>query len=54
MAQGRLSAVLEDRPTPELPIHMLYAPNRYLSAKVRAFIDWTVALFEQHAGLRRR
>ena len=53
VAQGRLNAVLADWQTPELPIHMLYAPNRYLSAKVRAFIDWTVALFEHHEGLRR-
>lgn len=53
LAQGRLTAVLEDWQTPEFPIHMLYAPNRYLSAQVRAFIDWTVALFERHEGLRR-
>ena len=53
LAQGRLAAVLEDWQTPELPIHVLYAPNRYLSAPVRAFIDWTVALFERHEGLRR-
>jgi DNA-binding transcriptional LysR family regulator len=54
VAQGRLDAVLEDWQTPELPIHMLYAPNRYLSAKVRAFIDWTVALFERDPSLKRR
>ena len=53
LAQGRPQAVLEDWQPPEQPIHMLYAPNRYLSAKVRAFIDWTVALFERHPGLRR-
>jgi hypothetical protein len=34
-------------------VHVLYAPNRFLSAKVRVFIDWSVALFEQHACLRR-
>lgn len=54
LAQGRLTAVLEDWQAPELPIHMLYAPNRYLSAKVRAFIDWTVALFERDPSLKRR
>jgi LysR family transcriptional regulator, regulator for bpeEF and oprC len=53
VAQGRLNAVLADRQTPEVPIHMLYAPNRYLSAKVRAFIDWTVALFERDPSLKR-
>jgi DNA-binding transcriptional LysR family regulator len=53
VTEGRLVAVLEDWQTPELPIHVLYAPNRYLSAKVRAFIDWAVVLFEQHECLRR-
>lgn len=50
---GRLVPVLEAWSTPTVPIHVLYAPNRYLSAKVRVFIDWTVALFERHACLRR-
>jgi DNA-binding transcriptional LysR family regulator len=50
---GRLTAVLEDWRTPSVPVHVLYAPNRYLSAKVRVFIDWTVALFERHDCLRR-
>jgi DNA-binding transcriptional LysR family regulator len=50
---GHLVAVLDDWYTPSIPVHMLYAPNRYLSAKVRIFIDWTVALFEQHDSLRR-
>jgi len=53
VAQGRLIAVLDGWQPPALPIHMLYAPNRYLSAKVRAFIDWTVALFENNGCLRR-
>jgi DNA-binding transcriptional LysR family regulator len=50
---GRLVPVLEDWHTPTIPVHVLYAPNRFLSAKVRVFIDWSVALFEQHACLRR-
>jgi DNA-binding transcriptional LysR family regulator len=54
VAQGQLRAVLEDWPSPTQPIHLLYAPNRYLSAKVRAFIDWTVALFERDPSLKRR
>ena len=50
---GRLVALLQDRQTPTIPVHVLYAPNRYLSAKVRVFIDWVVALFERHENLRR-
>jgi DNA-binding transcriptional LysR family regulator len=34
-------------------VHLLYAPNRYMSAKVRVFIDWIVALFERHEILGR-
>jgi LysR family transcriptional regulator for bpeEF and oprC len=29
--------------------HVAYPANRHLPAKVRAFIDWTIALFAQHA-----
>jgi DNA-binding transcriptional LysR family regulator len=50
---GRLVALLEDWQTPSAPVNVIYAPNRYLSAKVRVFIDWTVALFEGHENLRR-
>jgi DNA-binding transcriptional LysR family regulator len=35
-------------------VHVIYAPNRYLSAKVRVFIDWLVELFERDEHLRRR
>jgi DNA-binding transcriptional LysR family regulator len=51
---GRLLAVLEDRQTPTIPAHVLYAPNRYLSAKVRVFIElgsWRSS--RRHDHLRR-
>lgn len=51
---GQLVPLLEDWRTPAIPVHVLYAPNRYLSAKVRVFIDWTVALFERNDDLRLR
>ena len=51
---GQLVPLLEDWRTPAIPVHVLYAPNRYLSAKVRVFIDWTVALFEHNDDLRLR
>jgi len=50
---GQLVALLGDWQTPRTPVHVLYPPNRYLSAKVRVFIDWAVALFERQDGLRR-
>jgi DNA-binding transcriptional LysR family regulator len=51
---GQLVPVLADWKTPSYPVHVLYAPNRYLSAKVRVFIDWAVSLFERQETLRRR
>ncbi|OUM02841.1 LysR family transcriptional regulator [Variovorax sp. JS1663] len=50
---GHLVLLLQDWQTPVHPVSVVYAPNRYLSAKVRVFIDWTVALFERHESLRR-
>lgn len=42
---GRLEVVLEDFPPTELGIHALYAPNKYLAAKSRVFIDFLVERF---------
>ena len=30
---------------PLLPVYVVYPPNRHLSAKVRAFVDWAAELF---------
>ena len=54
IAAGRLVPLLEDWQQQTIPVHVIYAPNRYLSAKVRVFIDWIVELFEQDEHLRRR
>jgi DNA-binding transcriptional LysR family regulator len=37
---GRLTVVLPAHPPSELGIYALYAPNRYLAAKTRLFIDF--------------
>ena len=42
---GRLRIVLPDNPPTELGIYALYAPNRYLAAKTRVFIDFLVERF---------
>lgn len=49
---GVLLPLLEGWHIPRYPVHIIYPPNRYLSAKVRVFIDWTVTLFEHHQCLR--
>jgi DNA-binding transcriptional LysR family regulator len=45
IAAGRLQIVLPQNPPTELAIHALYAPNRYLAAKTRVFIDFLVERF---------
>jgi DNA-binding transcriptional LysR family regulator len=45
IAAGRLAVVLGDSAPPELAIHALYAPNRYLAAKTRLFIDFIAESF---------
>jgi DNA-binding transcriptional LysR family regulator len=45
IAAGRLAVVLKDAPPAPLGIYALYAPNRYLAAKTRVFIDFLVERF---------
>ena len=52
--ERRLVRLLQDWRTPTVPIHVIYPPNRYLSAKVRVFIDWVVEVFERNECTRRR
>jgi DNA-binding transcriptional LysR family regulator len=50
---GHLVPLLENWRSPGVALHVVYAPNRYLSAKVRVFIDWAVTLFDRHECLLR-
>jgi DNA-binding transcriptional LysR family regulator len=45
IASKALVQVLPDNPPPELGIFALYAPNRYLAAKTRVFIDFLSSRF---------
>lgn len=42
---GRLVEVLPDYPVPTRPMHLLYAPDRRMTPKLRSFIDFTMAHF---------
>jgi len=53
LESGQLVPVLEAWETGRVPIHVIYPPNRFLSAKVRVFIDWVVTVFEAQEHLRR-
>lgn len=52
IAAGRLAVVLADYPPQDLTIHALYAPNRFLAAKSRVFIDFLVERFGRPAWER--
>ena len=53
IASGELVEILKDWTRPPLPVHVVYPPNRHLSAKVRAFVDWAAELFAKHPQLQR-
>jgi DNA-binding transcriptional LysR family regulator len=45
VARGALVRVLPGFPPPEVPVSLLYPPNRQLSPRVRTFIDWASGEF---------
>lgn len=49
VAAGKLKVVLAAYPPQDLLIHALYAPNRFLAAKSRVFIDFLVERFARPA-----
>jgi len=50
---GALAQLLPEWSQPLLPVYVVYPPNRHLSAKVRAFVDWAAELFQRDAHLQR-
>jgi DNA-binding transcriptional LysR family regulator len=50
LAEGSLLPVLTDWHVPSLPLHVVYPPNRHLSAKLRAFVDWAAGVFASPAS----
>jgi len=47
LASGALVPVLENYRAPEIALYAIYPPTRHLSSKVRLFIDFLVARFEE-------
>lgn len=45
LESGRLVEILEGCKPPPHPFHVVYPPNRHLSRRLRAFIDWIVERF---------
>lgn len=53
LKNGKLVHLLKDWTQPPLPVYVVYPPNRHLSAKVRAFVDWAAELFQREQHLQR-
>ena len=43
LAEGRLMIILAEHEEPPLPVHVMHAEGRHISAKTRAFVDFLVA-----------
>jgi len=54
LQSGALVQILPGWTQPLLPVYVVYPPNRHLSAKVRAFVDWTAELFQREAHMQRK
>lgn len=51
LASGELVRLFEDWQMAPMPMYLAFAPNRHVSAKLRVFIDWVVALMAEHTPL---
>lgn len=49
LGKGTLREILPDAPPPSLPVHVLYAPQRQLPARLRVFVDWLAELMARRA-----
>ena len=52
LEKGRLVEVLKGWTTDSVPLHVVYPPNRHLSAKLRIFVDWVVEIFAKNRLMR--
>ncbi|MBS7456851.1 LysR family transcriptional regulator [Coralloluteibacterium stylophorae] len=51
VARGELVALLEGWQA-AMPMHLMFPPNRHVSERLRAFIDWVTALMAAHPDVR--
>jgi DNA-binding transcriptional LysR family regulator len=49
---GSLRCILADWTTEPMPLHVVYPPNRHLSAKLRIFVDWIAEIFARSKLMR--
>ena len=53
IVNGTLVPVLPEWGVGTIPLHLVYPPNRHLSARVRVFIDWVATLFARDDLIQR-
>ncbi|MCC8443661.1 LysR family transcriptional regulator [Xanthomonas cannabis] len=49
VASGELVPVFQNWQLEAMPLSIAFPPNRHVSAKLRVFIDWVIALMAEHA-----
>lgn len=54
LGSGDLVPLFEDWRMDSMPMYVAFPPNRHVSAKVRAFIDWVAELMAEHAPVNAR
>jgi LysR family transcriptional regulator, regulator for bpeEF and oprC len=54
LSSGALTPLLLDWCAASVPLHVVYPPNRHLSAKVRVFVDWVAELFARSDLIHRK
>lgn len=45
LENGAMRPVLAEWRVPPFPLHVVYPPNRHLSARLRVFVDWIAGVF---------
>ena len=53
-ARGELVPVFNDWRFDPMPLYLAYPPNRYVSAKLRVFVDWVVDVVGEKVPVGRR
>ena len=53
VADGELLPLLQDWRLDPMPLHVAYPQNRYVSSRLRVFIDWIAELMAEHAPIER-
>ncbi|MGB9992105.1 LysR family transcriptional regulator [Massilia sp. SM-13] len=54
VANGELQPLFPDWLLDPMPLYVAFPPNRYVSTRLRVFIDWIVELMQEHGPVGRR